>query len=1065
MKIVKGLASLVLLLVLVIGIPAVLVLIVGNPLPSGETLQNLLTTPDYGGRFLFGSFLPIVAWIAWLTFAASVIVEIPSAVGGIRAPRIKGLGAQQALAGALIGAILLMFTAGSLISAPKAQATAPEPSATQISAPVSVEANTQNKAPALNQAPEQTKALPKHTVVAGESLWLLAETYLGDGARYGEIAELNYGVAQADGGALSDGHWIEPGWVLNLPASAQAVEKQAMTHVVAEGESLSSIAEHYYGDAGAFEQIFKASQGVAQPGGGSLTDPDVVLPGWVLTVPAAAVVAPTSLAQAATPPAVAAEVPPPAAAPAPAVEAPTAPAPAVETPAPTAPSVEAPAPAVEPTPAAASPIPGASLSNVPVAADEAETVEETPVDSAAEAEFPVRTIGGIGALLASGLLSVLGLRRIAQRRRRRAGERVAAPSREDENLELQLRAVEEPKTIDDLDRALKFLAVWGQDNSIALPQMFCVRVAADEIAIYLAAPAQLPSPFVAVDDSNTVWTIEPATIGDLDREPTAPYPALVTVGQDAKDAHLLIDLEYVGALGIAGEEELVSNALTALAVELATSKWGEQLQVTMVGVSDELPAALSTGKVRHVDDMDALLVLLRGKAKATKEAFARLGVSGVEEARTLGRDAEGWMPEIVILGQQPSASQRTELEELVTAIPRIGIAAVSAGKVTGDWEIRIGSKGSATLEPLGLEMVPQLITDEEGKKIMSLLSVASQDCQPGPDWAASSTQDDIAVEDVPVAAAEAAQEERKLYALPPEDAPAAEPVPEVQEEEPVPSELVALIDQIDPAVEGDGAPIIAVLGTVSIINPQGEAPRTPGSGSVSAAAVARCTALAAFLALNPGASMETYHEAFWPTADPNGKTASSNRNKLSNLTRNYLGQRATDGEMYFPHVGPADGYKLHPDVTTDWRVFLDLIGEDLARTSTPRLVAALRLVRGRPFSGVKDQLYTWSEHVIDGMLSGICDAAHELARRSLTTGDTANARLAGSVGRIVDPANEQMWRDAILAEHAAGNSAGVEELVSKLHTYLDGFNEDYEPDEETQELIKELRRHGHPIAS
>ena len=331
MKIVKGLASLVLLLVLVIGIPAVLVLIVGNPLPSGETLQNLLTTPDYGGRFLFGSFLPIVAWIAWLTFAASVIVEVPSAVGGIRAPRIKGLGAQQALAGALIGAILLMFTAGSLISAPKAQATAPEPSATQISAPVSIEANTQNKAQALNQTPEQTKALPKHTVVAGESLWLLAETYLGDGARYSEIAELNYGVAQADGGALSDGHWIEPGWVLNLPASAQVIEKQATTHVVAEGESLSSIAEHYYGDAGAFEQIFKASQGVAQPGGGSLTDPDVVLPGWVLTVPAAAVVAPASAAQAATPPAVAAEVPPPEAAPAPApVEVP---APAVEAPA------------------------------------------------------------------------------------------------------------------------------------------------------------------------------------------------------------------------------------------------------------------------------------------------------------------------------------------------------------------------------------------------------------------------------------------------------------------------------------------------------------------------------------------------------------------------------------------------------------------------------------------------------------------------------------------------------------------------------------------------------------
>jgi LysM repeat protein/DNA-binding SARP family transcriptional activator len=1058
-KYIKGLASLAVLLVLVIGIPAALILVAGNPLPSAETVSRLLTTPDYGGRFLFGTFLPLVAWIAWLTFTVSVAVEIPPALSGMRPRPIRGLGAQQALAGALIGTIVFMFTAGSLAAAPTAQATPELKAATQFSAPHVIETHATPKA---EQKAEPASALPKHTVAAGESLWKLAEQYLGDGSRFGEIAELNYDVGQADGGALSDSHWIEPGWVLTLPAGSASVQTaQSVTHVVAAGESLSSIAQQYYGGPDAYEAIFQASSSTVQPDGRQLTDPSFIAPGWVLTVPsqveqAAAVAgAPktgNTLVPEVTENADEAEIPP----------AETGPQVAPQVPAPFEQNLQASSDqaelAVPESAVAPSPVPGATVSSSPVF-EPAETAAGEGGDETVDVEFPTRTIGGIGSILAAGILSILGLKRISQRRQRKAGERVAVPSREEENLELQLRAVEDPMTIDDLDHALKYLAVWGQNESKALPQMFCVRVASDEIALYLAAPAVLPVPFVPADDSNTVWTVEPRNLGSLERVPTAPYPALVTIGQDAQNANLLVDLEYVGALGIAGEEELVSNALTALAVELATSKWGEQLQITMVGVPDELPAALSTGKVRHVDDLDALLVLLRGKAKATGEAFTRLGVSGVEEARTLGKDAEGWMPEIVVLGRQPTEEQRAELEKLVTAIPRLGIAAVSAGRVAGDWEIRIESKDSATLEPLGLDMVPQIITAEENLKIMRLMATASQEPVPGPEWASTASPEDISIDDVPVASAQ----DRPVYAIVP-DSPAEPPTEAAEQEDPVPADLEEVIRQIDTGQEDtQAAPIISILGSVSVLNPQGEAPKTPGSGSVSASAIARCTALVAFLALNPGASSEEYHEAFWPTADPSGQTASSNRNKLSNLTRNYLGQRH-NGEMYFPHVDAA-GYKLHPEIRTDWHVFLELIGENLSRTSTPRLVAALRLIRGQPFSGVKDKLYGWAELARGEMIAAICDAAHELAGRSLKSGNTANARLAGSVGRIVDPANEQMWRDALLAEHAAGNSAGVEELVAKLHGYLADFDDDYEPDEETQDLIQELRRHGHPIAS
>ena len=57
------------------------------------------------------------------------------------------------------------------------------------------------------------------TVVRGDSLWRLATTHLGSGARWQEIFALNEGKAQADGRALTNPNLILIGWVLELPAS------------------------------------------------------------------------------------------------------------------------------------------------------------------------------------------------------------------------------------------------------------------------------------------------------------------------------------------------------------------------------------------------------------------------------------------------------------------------------------------------------------------------------------------------------------------------------------------------------------------------------------------------------------------------------------------------------------------------------------------------------------------------------------------------------------------------------------------------------------------------------
>ena len=256
--------------------------------------------------------------------------------------------------------------------------------------------------------------------------------------------------------------------------------------------------------------------------------------------------------------------------------------------------------------------------------------------------------------------------------------------------------------------------------------------------------------------------------------------------------------------------------------------------------------------------------------------------------------------------------------------------------------------------------------------------------------------------------------------------------------------------------------MILMLGELKLVGAQGQAPVTAATGEVSTTQTARCVALAAYLALHPGASAEAVHAAFWPTQRSDGKSASSNRNKLTGQTRRLLGQ-AADGTPYLPAVG-SEGYRVHEDVLTDWQVVQSLIGDDPVKASTPALVAAMRLVRGVPFEHAKASNVAWAEALVQEMVQTICDAAHELVARSLAAGHREHAQLAARVGRAIDPANEAAWRDALVTEAAAGNHTEVTRLIEKLYSYLESFEEDLEPEVETTALIEELRAHGYRVA-
>ena len=261
---------------------------------------------------------------------------------------------------------------------------------------------------------------------------------------------------------------------------------------------------------------------------------------------------------------------------------------------------------------------------------------------------------------------------------------------------------------------------------------------------------------------------------------------------------------------------------------------------------------------------------------------------------------------------------------------------------------------------------------------------------------------------------------------------------------------------VRPIVPLRGAPYVQILGPVQIVGAQGPAPKTPATSKTNQSVVQRATELIAFLALNPRATAVQVHGALWPGKDPHGGAAQQTRNSHTSRARSWLGVSPA-GEQYLPRVG-AEGYRLREEVRTDWQLWLDLVGEDPASAPTANLTQALRLVKGQPFEGVKEKFYGWAEPIRYEIIAAVGDAAHELATRSLRAGDCANARLAAAVGRMVDPVNEIFWRDALKAEHQAGDPTGVERLVKQLESHLDSFEDGYEAEPETQELIASIRR-------
>ena len=259
----RGLASLALLVGLVVGVPAALLVLGGDPLPQDRDpalLWAALLRPDDGT--VLARLLTLVGWLAWLVFVLSLLVELVNLVRRRSSDLVlPGLGGVQQWAAGLMLAVVALGGAAQLVSAPATPTSvlsraAPEQDASPRPLDqADLEQGASEAAVPDAPVPDPVAVAPAprghrervHVVEAGDDLWSLAEHYYGRGQEWRRIAAANPDRLTGGPDRLRVGWRLvvpdvdEPDQVTRARDGAAAVR-------VRRGDTLTSIAERTLGD-------------------------------------------------------------------------------------------------------------------------------------------------------------------------------------------------------------------------------------------------------------------------------------------------------------------------------------------------------------------------------------------------------------------------------------------------------------------------------------------------------------------------------------------------------------------------------------------------------------------------------------------------------------------------------------------------------------------------------------------------------------------------------------------------------------------------------------------------
>ncbi|OEJ21517.1 hypothetical protein AS594_38905 [Streptomyces agglomeratus] len=770
----RALIGLTLLVALVGGVPYLLLQVGHQPTELSGGFDLLLQQDD-GTLFLV--VITCIGWTGWAAFTFSALVEILAVLRRRSAPRIKGLGGLQSLASFLIGGIVLL--------APTAASAATVSPAVAATAGQTVgEAGASTVLSGKTTAETEETTWPKHTVSSATELpWDLAEEYLGDGKRWKDIAALNPDIPQLAAGD----HYLPKGAVVKLPADARPVAPAASSApaasespaadkaaeqpaskdaqggkqrdqagddtsaseadepesvTVREGDSLWSIADEH-GEPGDWPAIFEANRGEATPDGGKFTNPNLILPGQQLDVPQPSDQPETPAASDKdagdqetpdkAPDTDADKTPAPENTPdkdadkGPEGEQSTPPA-----------STPPPSRTAEPSPAVSTtaPTPGAQDTG----RDQAPAAQRS--DDGETALAPAALWMGAGAL-AAALVGTLATRRILQQRRRRPGRRIPMPQGRAAATEQGLRAAQHPTGFDLLGTALRSLALNLAAAGRELPVIEAVVLHEAKVELHLSEDTAPMKPFTATAGRQDLW-ICPASSPDLADEEAlkdadAPYPALVSVGWDAAGHLVLVDLEQVGILHLAGDADFARHVLQAIAVELASTPLPGHIEVTALAETAPGLDSAAPERVVRIDDLADATAELVSHTADQRRALAAVGASSLRAARLTDDAGGAWTPHVLLAADLPDDQAVTALFDTLAEQPRAAGAVIttSAHQAPAEaWTLECKDPDETIVLPgSNLPIKLQGLSDEHFADAIELLSLAASDADvPAPEW-------------------------------------------------------------------------------------------------------------------------------------------------------------------------------------------------------------------------------------------------------------------------------------------------------------------------------------------
>jgi hypothetical protein len=568
----RGLLAAVLLLAATVGLPLALAATVGDPLHAWPSLHS--------GQLSDTNMIAILAsvfWLAWFSFAVPVATEIALNIATRlghrprRQVRLPLLGTQQQLARQLISAVLVLVPTTSSVAA-STPATHQQPTqvtSTAWSDPMLAHSHqAQGNHSAAHGRGERTYVIPE--VGGMRSYWALAEHYLDDGARWREIWQLNQGRVHTDGTVMDTPRQLHTGWTILIPIAADhrtgdpaSAQHGAGDVTVRAGDTLSGIAAEN-GIPG-WRGAWARNADRREPDGQRFTEPDLIYPGWTITLP-------DSPAEPSDPPSPANGHP--------------------NSHFPTTRTGHQPAS----TPKRHSPehnggTPGPAMSVTPTTPTETERPNSPPVSATApaESEHPARHRLPVvplemGLAAAAAVAALDRARRIAQRRRR-YGRRTPPPPAPLRQVEADLRHA--ARVTHPAVAAVELAAALTTTAPVTIRTVIARDSGAIDLHLDVATAHPPPPPFVQIPQG---WQLPADATGftfavDAVDEPT---PTLVAVGRLA-DGDVLVDLAHAGPVSIAGDQQIITAYLTQLAAALVAAPWSGRVQVHVpANLSDQL---------------------------------------------------------------------------------------------------------------------------------------------------------------------------------------------------------------------------------------------------------------------------------------------------------------------------------------------------------------------------------------------------------------------------------------------------------------------------------------------